>query len=120
MDNDAAIKRAQARINSRARDRDKEIDHGLESIMTQPNGRRLVYWLLSLGRVGQNPYAGNALATAFNCGELNTAQKLQERVLGVASDFYVKMLTEMEDERRADAAELAAARADSDASDADE
>ena len=102
MDNDRAER---SRYNAQRKleaVRDREIDDSLGAIMQHPNGRRLIYWLLSLGRLGRNPFSTHALSTAFACGELNVAQQLQARILVVVPQLFTTMLTEMENERISD------------------
>lgn len=111
--NDRAERTAHNRLNRQVRAREDENDKTLALIMSQSNGRRLVFWLLELGRPGHNPFSGNALTTAFNCGEMNIAQRLTERLLRVCPDFYITMLKEMENERRDDAERYAGSAAES-------
>lgn len=80
--------------------REDEIDTALAAVMSHSGGRRLLYWLLSLGQLGGNPFTNNALTTAFACGELNVAQRLQARMIEVNASSFTAMLVEMENERR--------------------
>jgi hypothetical protein len=114
MDNDRAARTAQNRQRAREAERERETDESIKLIMSRANGRRFFYWLLSLGRPGQNPFTGNTLSTMFNCGELNVAQRVTDRLLRICPDFYVLMLKEMEDERLADARNTSALAASSD------
>lgn len=102
---DREIEKQVKRDRTRRKAREAEIDESLRSVMSVPKGRRLIYWLLGLGKLGQNPMSGNALQTSFNCGELNVAQTLQARVLALAPNFYFEMVKEMEDERSRDISE---------------
>lgn len=62
-------------------------------------GRDYFFWLLSLCRVGQQPFTSNALATGFNCGELNVGLAVQAHLIEVTPDGWLSMLKEKEEER---------------------
>jgi hypothetical protein len=49
--------------------------------------------------VGQQPFANNALQTAFACGELNVGQRVLDRITSVSPEGYLEMMKEMADER---------------------
>lgn len=118
MDNDRAERtryNAQRKLESV---RDREVDDALGALMQHGQGRRFIYWLLSLGHLGRNPFTTHALSTAFACGELNVAQQLQSRLLAVVPQLFTTMLTEMENERVNDASR-ASGRASGDASGGD-
>jgi hypothetical protein len=102
---DRILEKLVKRDKARRKAREVEIDESLRSVMSVAKGRRLIYWLLSIGKLGVNPFTGNALQTSFNCGELNVAQTLQARVIALAPNFYLEMLKEMEDERSGDSAD---------------
>lgn len=91
-----------------------EIDTAIEALFQHRHGRRLIWYVLELGRIGQNAYANNALAMAFTCGEQNVGQRFLDRITAVAPQGYVNMMKEMNDERteheRAYADALASAR----------
>jgi len=80
--------------------REREIDEAIVAFMQHSQGRRAVYWLLELAGTNSNPFVGNALSTAFNCGRQSIGQALQSRVATVAPDFYLTMLKESENEQR--------------------
>jgi hypothetical protein len=63
-------------------------------------GRDFLYWLLELGHLARNPFTGNALITAFQCGQFDVAQQIQGLILETAPDGYLTMLKEQEDDRR--------------------
>ena len=109
MENERAVRTAHNQLRKLEVVREREVDEALGAIMTHLNGRRLIFWLLSLGKPGQNPFTGNTLSTMFQCGELNVAQQLQARLLRVCPKLYIQMLEEMEDERRKDGERLASA-----------
>jgi hypothetical protein len=99
MENDRAERSAYNKQRRLDAVRDREIDDALRALMQHSQGRRTIYWFLELGRTGQNPFTGNALTTAFACGELNVSKAIEARVISVAPDFYLTMLKEMENER---------------------
>lgn len=78
---------------------DTEIDGAINALFEHRNGRRLLWWLLTIGRVGTQPYAGNALNTAFSCGELNVGQQILDRMIAVSPDGYVNTMKENVNER---------------------
>src|SRR4051812_28301611 len=82
------------------REDDGKIDGAISACHEHENTRRLLWWLLEVGRVGVQPYTGNALATAFACGELNVGQRILDRITSVSPDGYVNMMKEMADARR--------------------
>jgi len=83
-----------------------DCDEAARAIMDQAKGRRYIYWLLTLGSIGRNPFTNNALSTAFSCGELNVAQRIQAHVMEVSPANFLKMLQEQEDDRiRAEASD---------------
>lgn len=104
MDNDRAARTAHNRYHKREAERAREVDDAIVALTKHPQGRRLLYWLISLGRPGANPFTGNTLSTMFNCGELNIAQQITDRLIRVAPEAYILMLKEMENERLDDIA----------------
>lgn len=102
-----------------AKQEEEEIEAAIIALLDNAFGRRLLWWLLRIGRVGMQPYSGNALNTAFACGELNIGQQVLERILASSPQGYILMMTENEDERRSRDTALADAysgnTADSDA-----
>lgn len=119
MQNDRALRTATNKLQSQQLARDRQIDEALRAVMQHQQGRRFINWLLSLGKIGRNPYTGQALSTMFNCGELNTAQQLQARIIDLCPEQYLIMVKELEDERRSDAAYIDRARDDGDEDGAD-
>ena len=57
-----------------------EVDEAIRALFQHQSTRRLLWWLLQIGRFGTQPFARNALDTAFACGELNVGQKLADRI----------------------------------------
>ena len=77
-----------------------KIDSAVSQAISSTEGRKLLWWLLEIGRIGLQPYANNALNTAFNCGELNVGQRILDRIISVSPEGYVSMMKENESERR--------------------
>lgn len=77
-----------------------KIDSAVSNAISRADGRKLLWWLLQIGRIGQQPYANNALNTAFACGELNVGQQILDRIISVSPEGYVKMMVESENERK--------------------
>jgi hypothetical protein len=57
-------------------------------------------------KIGLQPYANNALNTAFNCGELNVGQRILDRIISVSPEGYLLMMKENNDEVKERDAEL--------------
>lgn len=81
------------------REDEAQIDSAIDALLQHGHGRRLLWWLLQIGRVGGQPYTGNALNTAFSCGELNVGQKILDRIISVSPEGYLTMMKEQADER---------------------
>lgn len=87
------------------------VNTAIDALLKHTHGRKALWWLLQIGRVGQQPFANNALQTAFACGELNVGQQVLDRITSVSPEGYVDMMKEMADERGRRDSELADARA---------
>ena len=83
-----------------------KIDSAVSKAVVDAEGRKFLWWLLEIGRIGMQPFAGNALNTAFNCGELNVGQRILDRIISVSPDGYLMMMKENESERKERDAEL--------------
>lgn len=90
------------------------INAALGALFQHEHGRKLLWWLLRIGRVGTQPFANNALNTSFNCGELNVGQQILDRITSVSPEGYVNMMKEMADERTRRDSALADARTNAD------
>lgn len=77
-----------------------EIESQILKNLSTPEGRKFLYYLLSLGKIGQNPFTPNALAMSFACGELNVGQRILADILSVAPDSWALMQKEANDEYR--------------------
>lgn len=78
----------------------EQVDKALSSLLVTSEGRKYLWWLLEIGRVGQQPFTANALTMSFNCGELNVGQQVLDRIIQVDPAGYVRMMQEQADERR--------------------
>lgn len=94
------------------REDEAAIDAALNALLQHAHGKKFLWWLLQIGKVGQQPYTNNALATAFNCGELNVGQQILDRITSTSPDGYVQMMKEAADERTRRNTELAGAHTD--------
>lgn len=77
----------------------KEIDSAVGSLLEHENGRKFLWWVLEQGRIAGNPFTNNALSTSFNCGEMNVAQKVLDRIIDVNPAGYAQMVQEKANER---------------------
>jgi hypothetical protein len=94
-----------------AQEDQKAIADALTALAKHRDGRKFLWWILQLGHVGQQPFTGNALDTAFNCGQLNVGNKFLAQIIETIPETYVQMMKENADERRDRDRELGAARA---------
>lgn len=82
----------------------KEDEHRIDSAVSKAiadsEGRKFLWWLLEIGRIGSQPYSNNALNTAFGCGELNVGQRILDRIISVSPEGYLLMMQENNDERK--------------------
>lgn len=77
-----------------------EIDSAVKSLLDHENGRKFLWWVLEQGRISGNPFTNNALSTSFNCGEMNVAQKVLDRIINVNPAGYAQMVQEKANERQ--------------------
>jgi hypothetical protein len=71
-----------------------QITKAIAACAATREGRLFLWWLLSIGQVGQQPFTANALNTAFNCGELNVGNQILARLIDVDPAIYVRMQQE--------------------------
>jgi hypothetical protein len=67
---------------------------GLRNLLSTPQGRAFMWWMLSTAGVFSNPYTSNALQTAFNCGNMNYGQILLARIMEEQPGQYLLMTEE--------------------------
>lgn len=77
-------------------------------------GRRLLWGLLDDAGYHANPFTGNALTTANNCGRLEMGHELMKRILAADPTAYIKMQEENLQLHDALKAKLAARQKDDD------
>lgn len=112
LDDDKEQKRLIRKQRQKERIRQAEIDQAVKNLLATPNGRDYLWWLLQIGRVNTQPFAPNALNTAFNCGELNVGNQILAHIISVDPAGYVRMQQEKADAERSDADRTNAADAD--------
>lgn len=67
---------------------------GLEEALASLNGRAMLWHFLALARYGQNAHTGNALNTAFACGEMNVGLQIVALMGDVDPASFVRMQLE--------------------------
>lgn len=80
------------------REDENKINSAVSKALKDAEGRKLLWWLLRIGGIGNQPYSGNALNTAFNCGILNVGQQILDRITSVSPKGYLQMMEENNDE----------------------
>jgi hypothetical protein len=80
------------------REDEDRINSAISKALEDAEGRKFLWWLLTIGRIGMQPYTGNALSTAFSCGELNIGQQILDRIISNFPEGYVVMMKERNDE----------------------
>lgn len=108
-------KRASKKLRLKENENKLHRDAFIRAALQHREGREYIYWLLSIAKIGVNPYTGNALNTAFQCGELNVGQQVQAHIIEVSPDGFLDLLREKEKERLDDSRDNTA---DSDTGDA--
>ena len=68
------------------------VDSGLNAAFASREGRAVLWWLLEVTHVYENPFRENALKTAFNSGELNIGLQLQARLMSLNPDWFLTMM----------------------------
>ena len=100
MDKDSWINKREKIKASWTQNDEREIDDAIGDLLQHAHGRRLLYWLLEIGKaIGINPFTANALTTAFACGEQNIGQQIMVRILDKHPDSFLEMLKERANER---------------------
>lgn len=99
---DAAAVKAVRDARQKERNVGADIDDFIEAAFTTVQGRRFFWWLLEIGKVGMQPFSGNALTTSFGCGELNVGNQILARILEVTPEGYINLLKEHNNARRSD------------------
>lgn len=79
------------------------------SLMRSRYGRKYLWRLLEIGKVGINPYNPDPSAMAFGCGELNVGQQLLAHMLEVDTSIFATLQQEHLNEHRSRNAKLGTA-----------
>lgn len=96
--NEAEEKRVYRQQKRLETQRNLRLNTFISEVMKLAEGREFFYYLLELGKVGRNSFTGNALTTAFHCGEQNVGLQIQSRLIEVSPKGYLQMLTEKAEE----------------------
>jgi hypothetical protein len=80
------------------REDEDRINSAVSAAISSREGRKFLWWLLEIGRVGTQPFTTNALNTAFGCGELNVGQRILDRIVSNFPEGYLTMMKENNDE----------------------
>ena len=84
-----------------AKEDETYVTNGLLEVLASPTGRRWLWHHLTRTHVFSNPHTGNALNTAFACGEQNIGQQLLADITSANPDAYILMMKENADAERA-------------------
>lgn len=79
-----------------------EIDQTYRDLLSVPRGRLFLWHLLQIGKFGIQPYTNNALATSFNCGELNVGMQIFNEINNVDPAGFMRMQQEQINAGRSD------------------
>lgn len=70
------------------------ISRGLTTALDTPQGRAVLWWLLSEAGVHQSAYANNALFMAFRAGKQEIGNQLLARILEADPRGYIRLQEE--------------------------
>jgi len=76
------------------------VNEAAAALLSTDKGRDFLWWLFEQTGINRNPFAASAEITAFNCGLLETGQRLQARCLEVNPDGFLTMTKERTNGRR--------------------
>jgi hypothetical protein len=82
-----------------AEEDEREITAAVSALVEHRHGRRFLWHLLTIGRIGTQPFNGDALRTAFSCGELNIGQQVLDLLITTSPSGYITMMKENANER---------------------
>ena len=97
MSEERKVRRLQAKFQKE--DEQTTLD-AIRLLMASATGRRFLWLQLSELHVFYNPFATNALQTAFNCGELNVGQRLLAKITEADPDAFLVMMKENQNVQR--------------------
>lgn len=98
--NDADEKRRFRKAKTLETKNTLEVDEFIRECMKLHQGRSFMYWLLGITKLHRNPFTANALTTSFACGEANIGMQVQDRLIELAPNDYLKMLREKAEEQK--------------------
>jgi hypothetical protein len=104
--------------NARNKAKQAQLDRDdfVKAACTTKQGREYLSWVMGLGRPNENPYAGNALATAFRCGEANISKQIERHILLAAPKGYFQILEDQQKEALNDYTDFNTSDSDADTS----
>lgn len=97
MHDDKAEKRRQAEARRLSKQEVEARSRVFHRLASDPEGRDFLWWLLDIGRLGQQPFSTNALQTAFSCGELNIGQQVFAAMSEASPSIYLTLVTERQE-----------------------
>lgn len=96
-DHALAKKTREAKQDDKARE--KDLNAVFRALGETAPGRTFLWWLLEIGKIGQQPFALDPHVTAFNCGELNVGQQISAQFQHADPKGYLELLKENQSER---------------------
>jgi len=69
-----------------------QIVSDFEAVISRPEGKRVILWVLEQCGVYRNPYTGTDAATNFRLGEVNVGQRLIAQLGRVSPSEYARLL----------------------------
>lgn len=78
----------------------ERINRAVDALLTVPDGREFLWWLLTISRFGVQPHVvGAPDATSFACGEVNIGLQLFARMMEVNPDRSITLIKEQQYDR---------------------
>lgn len=99
-----ADERGQRRLERLQRSWEKEDkrsrDDAVLALVQHKNGRKFLWWLFQITEsIGVTAFTGNALTTAYKCGQQDVGHQILAHLTEVAPDGFLTMMKENADER---------------------
>lgn len=76
-------------------------DRALKTLLQSADGRTFLWYLLTIGKHGVQPFTGVASTTDFSCGEMNVGQQIFARIIETEPTGYLQMLNDRIENDRA-------------------
>lgn len=73
------------------------VDQAYRALLATQPGRRFISYLLEISKFMQQPFTGQALTTAFACGEQNVGKRILADMLEVDPEAFVTLMRERSD-----------------------